>query len=161
MSARWGRDGRKIHDDVIGVWDARQVQRKPFPLYDAMPAPLREVTLNVMWSQERLCRLDLPVERVAVEELGWQLSLPRWSFEGAPFAISPEQVRSDPDRYHVQYARTMAADLTFPAHALLRTDGVLTLLDGVHRLLKADVLGQQTIEIRKVPTTCLDTIAAS
>ncbi len=89
------------------------------------------------------------------------LALPLWSFDAAPFAISPDQVRGDPDRYHLQYARTMAADLAFPLHALVRPEGVLALLDGVHRLLKADLLGQRTVDVKKVPMACLDAIACT
>ncbi len=135
--------------------------RQPFPLLDVMPASLRSVMVDFLWSRERLWALELPVERVSVDELRWHLALPMWSFEGVPFAISPEQVGADPDRYHVQYARTMAADLAFPVHALVRPERRLTLLDGVHRLLKADLLGHRTIDVKKVPMACLDAIACT
>ncbi len=143
------------------MWQAHGVGRKPFPLLDVMPASLRSVMPGFLWSRERLWALELPVERVAVDELRWHLALPMWSFDGVPFAITPEQVRADPGRYHLQHARTMAADLAFPVDALARPRGALTLLDGVHRLLKADMLGRRTVDVKKVPMACLDAIACT
>ena len=58
--------------------------RTPFPLADVVPVCLRDVMLDVLWSHERLWALDLPVERVAVDELRWQLALPWWSLGGVP-----------------------------------------------------------------------------
>lgn len=80
--------------------------------------------LDFLWSRERLWALDLPVERVAVESLRWQLALPWWSLGGVPFAVSPDEVRADPLRYRVQHDRTMAADLSFPAHVLAHRCGL-------------------------------------
>ncbi len=137
------------------------MDRKPFPLLDVMPASLRSVLPEFLWSRERLWALELPVERVAVDELTWHLALPLWSFEAVPFAISPEEVRRDPARYHLQYARTMAADLAFPVHALVRPERALTLLDGVHRLLKAELLGHRTIDVKKVSMAGLEAIACT
>ncbi len=82
-----------------------------------------------------------------MDELRWQLALPVWSFEGVPFAVSPEGVRTDPNQYRGQYARTVAADLAFPLNVLERPDGRLTVLDGIHRLLKADLLGHATVAV--------------
>ena len=135
------------------------MERRPFPLLDAMPAQLRSVMVDFQWSRERLWALELPVERVGLHELRWHLALPMWSFEGVPFTVSPQDVGADPDRYHAQYARTMAADLEFPLHLLVRARDAPTILDGVHRLLKAELLGHRTVDVKKVPMSSLDAIA--
>lgn len=124
-----------------------------------MPAVLHGVVLGFEWSRERLWELDLPVQWVAMSELRWLLSLPVWAFEGVPFVVSPRHVRADPDRYSVQYGRTMAADLAFPLHVLARRERVATVLDGFHRLLKAELLGMDEVAVKKVPEACLDMIA--
>jgi hypothetical protein len=134
-------------------------RHEPFPLLDVMPPALRATLPHCLWSHDRLWALKLHVEPVSVGELRWHLALPMWSFEGVPFAISPEQVRDDPDRFHVQYARTMAADLTLPLHALVRAGRPRTLLDGVHRLLKADLLGHAMVAVKDLPAPRLDDIA--
>jgi hypothetical protein len=143
------------------VWQAHRVARKPFGLMDSVPAALHALVLDFEWSRERLWALDLPVRATAIEELRWLLALPWWSHEGVHFAISPDQVRADPGRYAVQYARTMAVDLTLPLHLLVRHDRVVTMLDGVHRLLKADLAGMQLVDTNPVPPRCLDIIACS
>ena len=135
--------------------------RKPFDPMDSVPAALRGLILDFEWSRERLWALDLPARATAIEELRWLLALPWWSYNGVHFAISPDQVRADPGRYRVQYARTMAADLTLPLHVLVWQDRVVTMLDGVHRLLKADLAGLQLVATKPVPPRCLDIIACS
>ncbi len=125
-----------------------------------MPRFLRSVMLDFVWSHERLCALELPADRVPVDELRWHLALPMWSFEGVPFAVSPVAVRAEPSRYWAQYARTMAADVAFPLHALKRPDGRVTVLDGMHRLLKADLLRHATVAVNTIPMARLDDIAA-
>jgi hypothetical protein len=137
------------------------VVRKPFDLMDSVPAALDGLILDFEWSRERLWALDLPVRVMAIEELRWLLALPWWSHGGVHFAISPDQVRTDPGLYPVQYARTMAADLTLPLHVLVRLNRVVTVLDGVHRLLKADLAGMRLVETKQVPPRCLDIIACS
>jgi hypothetical protein len=133
----------------------------PFGLMDSVPAALGGLILDFEWSRERLWALDLPVRAMAIEELRWLLALPWWSHEGVHFAISPDQVRADPVRYVAQYARTMAADLTLPLHVLVGQDRVVTVLDGVHRLLKADLAGMRLVQTKQVPPRCLDIIACS
>jgi hypothetical protein len=81
-----------------------------FPLLDVMPQSLDNVRPDFRWSRERLWALELPVGRVSVEDLRFHLDLPIWSFDDVPFSVSPAEVRADPSRYHLQYARTMAAD---------------------------------------------------
>ncbi len=54
----------------------------------------------------------------------------------------------------------MAADLAFPLQALERPGGHLTVLDGIHRLLKADLLGHATVAVTRLPMERLDEIAA-
>ncbi|MDR0344396.1 MAG: hypothetical protein LBI49_15050 [Nocardiopsaceae bacterium] len=135
--------------------------RQRFDLLDIVPAPLQGHILDFNWSHERLWALDLPARPMAVAQLRWLLSLPWWSYQRAHFVISPEQVRSDPSRYHEQYDRTMAADLSLPIHLLSHDNRVTTILDGVHRLLKADLTGRQVINTKQVTTACLDLIARS
>lgn len=117
--------------------------------------------VDLVWDNKNLRAQQLPAERVGVDELRWHLALPWWSFDNEPFTLTPEQVRADPARYPEQYARTMATDLAFPLHALVRASGTLTLLDGVRRLLKADLCGQQTVSVRKLPMDRLDDIAST
>ena len=123
-----------------------------------MPPELHDVLLDFEWDLERLWQLDLAANTISVGELAWHLRLPLWAFAGRPFAVSPAEVAADPRRFHEQYARTLAADLRYPLHVLDRPER-LTLLDGVHRLLKADLLGHRTVTVKLVPMDMLDRFA--
>lgn len=81
-----------------------------------------------------------------------------WAFEGKPFTVTPDQVAADPRCFREQFARTLAADLRFPLHVLQRPER-LTVLDGMHRLLKAHLAGHDTVFVKKVDFSQLDDIA--
>lgn len=133
--------------------------RRPFPLLHLLPDSLRDVILDFHWDCERMWQLDLPVTEMAVAELEWHLRLPLWSDDGRPFTVSPAEVSANRERFHAHYARTMAADLRFPLHLLNRHPRP-TILDGVHRLHKASLLGHQSVQVKLLPTNRLDEIAA-
>ncbi|WP_285472766.1 hypothetical protein [Actinoplanes sp. NBRC 101535] len=132
--------------------------RTPFPLLHAMPPALHAVVLDFLWDRERLWSLELPVTRVPTADLAWHLRLPLWSFGGRPFVLTPEAVAQHPTTFTVQYARTTSADLAFPIHVLQRPTG-LTVLDGMHRLLKARLEGHPTVAAKVVPFSRLDDFA--
>ncbi|BCJ33707.1 hypothetical protein Athai_12100 [Actinocatenispora thailandica] len=134
------------------------MKRQPFPLADQVPDQLRGVLLDFWWDAERPWQLDLPVTRFPVERLCWQLDLPMWAVHGVPFQVSPAQVAAAPDRYPVQHARTMAADLRYPLHIAWLT-GRPTVLDGVHRLLGAQLAGHPTVLVKVVPDDRFDDFA--
>ena len=70
--------------------------------------------------------------------------------EGASGDGRPEDgIRADPDRYREQYQRTLASDLAYPIH-LVTLLGRWTVLDGVNRLNKADVLGWADTPAKKL-----------
>jgi hypothetical protein len=129
----------------------------PFPLQDQVPAKLRDVLCDFVWDSDKLQRLPLPVGTVTVDSLPWHLDLPYWRHYGKPFQITPSQVRADPARYREQFERTMAADLGCPLDLLFR-NGRWVILDGVHRLLKADLLGLGNIQVRRLPAAMLPLI---
>jgi hypothetical protein len=149
-------------DDVIVLLDSLPVmpasRRLPFPLTHLVPPVLRDVILDFHWDQQRLWRLDLEATEVRVAELAWHLELPLWAQDGHPFTVAPAQVGAEPDRFPEQYARTLAADLAHPLHLLDRPER-LTILDGAHRLLKAKLLGAESVSAVRVPMDRLDDIA--
>lgn len=129
----------------------------PFPLQELVPAELRGVLCEFVWDSGKLQRLPLPVGTVTVDSLRWHLDLPYWRHDGQPFQVTPAQVKADPARYEEQYQRAMATDLGYPLDLLFRNDRWV-ILDGVHRLLKADVLGLSHVRVRRLPTAMLPLI---
>lgn len=131
-------------DDLIVLPDA-----EPFPLLDQLPPSLRGVILEVAWDVDLLRQLDLPVVDVELADLRWQLELPWWTHEGRPFSLSPMQVRADPGRDPEHWQRVQDADLYRPIYVIERSRG-LVVMDGVHRLAKADWMGWDRILAHRV-----------
>ncbi|MBM7783587.1 hypothetical protein [Tenggerimyces flavus] len=125
------------------------IELQPHPLFGQIPPALRDVLLDFRWDLERLWALEIEPTELDVDQLAWQLDLPFWRDGERFFAVTPREVASDPERHREQYERTLAADLSHPIHVLQRTDR-LTILDGVHRLLKAQLQGARTITAKVV-----------
>jgi hypothetical protein len=126
-----------------------------------MPAELDGVLLDFRWDIGKLRRLDLSETKLQVSDLEWHLRLPFWSDGGRPFRVTPMQVAVAPHRYPEQYARTKAADLTYPLDLVERPNGPPTILDGVHRLLKSHLCGHQAVRVRILPWARLDAIVST
>lgn len=133
--------------------------RRPFPLADLVPPELEPYLLDFHWDIAVLHRLDLPTIDVPLADLAPHLDLPFWLDNGRPFQVTPHQVAADPVRYHEQYRRTMASDLRHPLDVVGRPDGRITILDGIHRLLRAELEGQVVVAVRVLAWEELDRIA--
>jgi hypothetical protein len=124
-----------------------------------VPDALRGVLLDFRWELDRLLALDLPLEEVRVADLRWLLDLPFWRERRELFVVTPNQVRDRPGKHIEHWARTLAADLNSPVYITERHRRMV-ILDGIHRLLKADIFGRHTIPARRVPESALPLIAA-
>jgi hypothetical protein len=129
------------------------VAARAFPLLDVLPDPVSGVVID----RERLWRLPLAVTAAEVRSLAWHLRLPLWADGGVPRSVAPIDVLRCPARFPDQHARMLAADLAFPIDVLDRPDGP-TILDGVHRLAKAWLLGMPEIAVRLLPPAQLSRI---
>ncbi|MFI5690972.1 hypothetical protein ACIA58_03985 [Kribbella sp. NPDC051586] len=131
--------------------------RRPFPL--AVPPELTAYILDFHWDLSLLHALPLPVVELPLAVFADHLDLPFWAYDGRPFQVTPHQVAADPVTYHAQYERTVAADLRHPLDAVRHPDNRLTILDGIHRLLQAELDGRAVVAARVLPWTDLDRIA--
>ena len=135
------------------------MSRRPFPLADLVPVELASYILDFHWDVRALHALELPTTSVPLAQLAGHLDLPFWAFEGRPFRLTPHEVAAEPVRYREQYERTLAADLRHPVDVVRRLDGRITILDGVHRLLRAELEGRSTVAVRILEWGELDRIA--
>jgi hypothetical protein len=127
-------------------------------LLDMTPEVIRETLPMVRWDIRLLLALELPVRRVAVQELAWLFDLPLWQLNGVRFQVSPRQVRDDPPRFPDHLRRVTASDLDRPIH-LVEHHGRLVVLDGFHRLLKAALEGRSEIDAMVLSRQDLDLIS--
>lgn len=114
--------------------------------------------LPFWWDVERLRALPLPVSSIDAAGLGWHLSWRAWSVGNEPFAVTPLEVAKDPVRHRYHHRRTVEADLSFPLD-VVPWDGCIVIMDGLHRLLKAALLGRRSVHVRTVEATDLPRIS--
>ena len=119
--------------------------KPPFPLNNQIPQELRPYILDFWWDLEKLHGLELPEKTYSVADFTAYLDLPFWEYNGKPFSIAPRDVLREPDKYHKQYARTLAVDLSHPIIVYERANQPAVIMDGLHRLLRAHMLGQAEI----------------
>jgi len=113
-------------------------------LFAEIPAALRGWLLPIDWDRSRLWALDLPRRRVTLEELRWHLDLPWWRHAGVWFRVTPGEFLAHPSAHSEHVDRVARADLSYPLHVIRRRDRWL-ILDGIHRLVKAELLGLRDI----------------
>jgi len=121
------------------------------------PPDLEPFLLRFDWDEHLLWSLDLPVEDFPTRALAWHLDLPWWKGESGLFTVRPRAVIHYPSRHPEQYARTLNADLRYPLHLTLN-EGRWTIMDGIHRLLKAVMLNRDHVAVRKVPASAFEVI---
>lgn len=79
-----------------------------------IPKIIEEVGFDFDWSESKVWALDFPVEEISLSDLAWHFDIPFWDFLDDNYNLSPNQVVSDPEKYKVEYDRTMKADLSHP-----------------------------------------------
>lgn len=114
------------------------------------PEIIEKYWYSIDWDVKKLWALDLPVESFPMKELEWHMDVPVWPFEGKGYCITPREVLNDPEKYHIEYERTMKADTAFPIE-IIRRDNCWMILDGIHRFLKTYKNDGTEINVRKVP----------
>lgn len=115
-------------------------------LFAEIPGPLRAWLLPVEWDRRRLWALDLPRRRVEVEELRWHFDLPWWRRDGVWFQLTPREFLARPTAHPEHADRVSSADLSYPLH-VIRRNGRWLILDGIHRLVKAELLGWKEVVV--------------
>lgn len=115
-----------------------------------LPKIIKEVGFDFHWSEKKVWALDVPVEEVDISELEWHFDIPFWNTPDGYYDLTPNQVLSDPEKYKIEFKRTMKSDLKYPLDIMFWKNRWL-LLDGLHRLVKAKQLGMKQVRVRKIP----------
>lgn len=99
--------------------------------------------IDFHWDVRKLWAAALPVVDLDVADLAWLLDLPFWTVRGRS-NVRPLEVATGPDGFADEYARVMRSDLQYPINVIW-LQGRWVTLDGLHRLLKAHILGHVPI----------------
>jgi hypothetical protein len=115
-----------------------------------IPKIIQEVGFDFDWEEERVWRLDVSVTEMDLSELEWHFDIPFHWHGGGAYNLTSKEIMEDPETYREEYARTMKADLKYPID-IMENKGRWLILDGLHRLMKASLLGQTKVRVRIIP----------
>lgn len=111
------------------------------------------------WHMDKLLVLELPVADVAMTDLRAFLEVPYWraSTHSQLFQLFARDILADPLMHTDHWRPTMDADHSNPI-MLYHQNGRNILLDGYHRVLKAESLGMDVLPASVVPDEVVPTI---
>jgi hypothetical protein len=110
------------------------------------PKIIKEVGFDFDWDERKVWALKYPIEEINIGELTWHFDIPFHSV----YNLSSSQIIKNPKKYKEEYKRTMNSNLDFPID-IMHNKGRWLILDGLHRLIKANILGMTKVKVRKIP----------
>lgn len=114
------------------------------------PEIIREVGFDFNWENEKVWNLNIPVAQKHIDELTWHFDIPFHWHRGGVYNLKSRDIIENPKKYGAEYERTMKADLNYPID-IMENKGRWLILDGLHRLMKAYILGMKTVNVRIIP----------
>ena len=124
-----------------------------------IPSLIREnCYINIKWDDNKIWKLDLPIEKMEISELEWQFKIPFWKTKTHKFGLTPLEVLKDPEKHPEHYERTLNSNLKHPIDIIKNPKGKWEILDGLHRLTKAKILNYKEVNVRKIPKNMLKCI---
>lgn len=119
--------------------------------HDNFPQVIKDVGFDFDWDEGRVWKLDVPVEDMDTSELLWHFDVPFLDKEGTEgYNLTPWQVINKGEGTGLHSKRMKEADLSYPLD-IMENKGRWTLLDGLHRLMKAYTYGYRAVKVRKIP----------
>ena len=115
-----------------------------------IPKIIQDVGFDFSWSEEKVWKLPLPTQEMDISELTWHFDIPFLWEGGGVYNLKPIDVINKPEEHKGEHERTMKADLIHPID-VMENKGRWLILDGLHRLMKASILGQKKVSVRIVP----------
>lgn len=123
-----------------------------------LPEIIKEVGFDFDWDVTKVWKLQYPSEEVSISMLEWHFTIPFWNTSKGFYDLTPDEVMCHPEHFKEEYDRTMNADLSHPID-LMEHKGRWLILDGLHRLVKAKILGQSKVMVRKIPRSEVSNIS--
>ena len=123
-----------------------------------IPKIIKDNCLDFDWDNKKVWEIEVPVEKMKMSELSWQFNFPFWHSKLQRYTVTPNQVFANPENFEAQYKRILDADLNYPIDIMQNKKGLWEILDGLHRLAKAYLLGLKEVDVRKIPESQIKNI---
>lgn len=111
-----------------------------------LPKIIEEIWFDFSRSVEKVWNLNIPIEKISIEELEWHFEIPFWN----SYNLKPNDVIKFPEQYKDEYDRIIISDISYPID-IMENKGRRLILDWLHRLVKLKILGKTEIQVRKIP----------
>lgn len=115
-----------------------------------LPKIIEKVGFDFGWDNKKVWALQIPVQEISISELEWHFEVPFWDSPNGYYDLKPIDVINFPKNNKEEYDRTMKADLSYPID-IMKNKGKWLILDGLHRLVKAKIIGISKVKVRKIP----------
>ncbi len=122
-----------------------------------VPKIIKDVGFDFGWSEPKVWALKVKTEKMPVSKLSWHFGIPFWNSETGFYDLKPISVINNPQKFAKECKRTMDSDLKHPLDVMFWKKRWL-LLDGLHCLVKAKILGQEFVMVRKIPRSAIPLI---
>ncbi len=109
-----------------------------------IPKSLEKAGYEIYCDAEKLGSLNIPIVDFEIKDLIWNFDLPLWGKDGESWNLTPWDVINEIPGSASQRRRTEDIDMGYPI-LVFEKNGKWLIIDGVHRLVKAYLNGQQTI----------------
>ena len=115
-----------------------------------LPKIIEKVGFDFSWNEKKVWKLNYPFEEININKLEWHFKIPFWNTKNGFYDLSPLEVINNSQKFSEEYKRTMKSDLRHPID-IMENKGKWLILDGLHRLVKAKILGHTNVKVRKIP----------
>ncbi len=141
-------DGEKWKTDIEDLKEILTHTRNDF---DTLPEIIKQVGFDFNWDSKKVWDLDVPTQTMDINELVWHFDIPFWEKDGTDdWNLTPWEVIHKKEGTTDHQRKVEEVDLKYPID-IMENKGKYVILDGLHRLVKAYMLGQKEVEVRIIP----------
>lgn len=115
-----------------------------------VPKIIKDNGFDFRWDNHKVWTLELPIEEIEVIELEWIFDIPFWSDGTAYYNLTAKQVIENPDKYIEHEDRLEKCNTSYPIDIMKNSNDQWLILDGLHRLVKLVIYGNEIVKVRKV-----------
>ena len=123
-----------------------------------IPESVLEYGFDFDWDEKDVWKLKYPVQEIASEILEWHFDVPFWNWNNEWYVLKPRDVINNPEKYKLEYERIMNSDISYPIDVMANKER-LVILDGLHRLVKCNLLGMNKVKVRIIPRSEIPNIS--